>query len=41
MIDLLADQTELFKQFQDNPAFKRWLADAIFHANYEAAAPGA
>ena len=27
MIDLLADHTELFKQFSDNPSFKKWLGD--------------
>ena len=27
---LLADHTELFKQFSDNPSFKKWLADTVF-----------
>lgn len=35
MIDLLADHTELFKQFSDNPSFKKWLSDVIFQATYE------
>jgi type I restriction enzyme R subunit len=34
IIDLLTDQTELFKQFQDNAAFKKWLGDTIFSATY-------
>ena len=36
--DLLADHTELFKQFSDNPSFRKWLADTIFSATY---GPGA
>jgi len=35
MNDLLADHTELFKQFSDNPSFRRWLADAIFALTYD------
>ncbi len=34
MIELLADHTELFKQFSDNPSFKRWLGDTIFNLTY-------
>ena len=34
MIDLLADHTELFKQFSDNPSFKKWLGDTVFGATY-------
>lgn len=34
LIELLADHTELYKQFSDNPAFKRWLAETIFSATY-------
>jgi len=30
----LADHTELFKQFQDNHSFRRWLEDSIFAVNY-------
>ena len=30
----LADHTELFKQFQDNPSFKKWLEDTVFAVNY-------
>ena len=35
MIDLLSDHTELFKQFSDNPSFKKWLGDTIFGATYK------
>ena len=34
VIELLADHTELFKQFSDNAAFKKWLADAVFAVTY-------
>jgi type I restriction enzyme R subunit len=36
----LSDHTELFKQFQDNPQFKRWLADTVFSATYTGAPSG-
>ncbi len=35
IIGLMKDDTELFKQFSDNPEFKRWLADAVFSATYD------
>ena len=35
MINLLADHTELFKQFSDNPSFKKWLGDTIFGVTYQ------
>ena len=35
MIGVLKDDTELFKQFSDNPEFKRWLADTVFTATYD------
>ena len=35
MTALLRDDTELFKQFSDNPSFKRWLTDTIFSFTYE------
>jgi len=37
VIGMLADHTELFKQFSDNPSFKKWLSDTIFGATYEEA----
>jgi hypothetical protein len=30
----LKDDTELFKQYSDNPDFKRWLADTVFGMTY-------
>jgi type I restriction enzyme R subunit len=35
VLGMLADHTELFKQFSDNPGFKKWLADTIFGATYD------
>ncbi len=35
MIDVLKDDTELFKQFSDNESFRRWLSDTVFAATYE------
>ena len=35
IIGLIKDDTELFKQFSDNPEFKRWLADTIFSVTYD------
>lgn len=34
MLRLIADDTQLFKEFQDNSSFKHWLADAVFNATY-------
>jgi len=30
----MADNMELFKQFNDNPAFKKWLSDMVFTTTY-------
>ena len=38
MTELLADHTELFKQFSDNDSFRRWLLDMTFAATYDRAA---
>jgi type I restriction enzyme R subunit len=35
IVGLMKDDTELFKQFSDNPEFKRWLADTIFAVTYD------
>ena len=35
IVDLLTDHTELFKQFSDNPSFKKWLSDSIFSVTYQ------
>jgi type I restriction enzyme R subunit len=34
IVELLADHAELFKQFSDNPAFKKWLGDSNFMTTY-------
>jgi type I restriction enzyme R subunit len=34
MVTLMNDHTELFKQFMDNPDFRKWLQDRIFEVNY-------
>ncbi len=34
MTGLLADHTELFKQFSDNESFRRWLLERSFEATY-------
>ena len=39
MNELLADHTELFKQFSDNPSFKKWLSDTVFGVTYQEANP--
>jgi type I restriction enzyme R subunit len=36
IIGLMKDDTELFKQFSDNPSFKKWVADTIFSSTYNA-----
>lgn len=43
MTDLLADHTELYRQFSDNESFHRWLSEMIFAATYTGAStfPGA
>ncbi len=34
IFDIMADNMELFKQFQDNPSFKKWLSDFVFKLTY-------
>ncbi len=34
MTGVLKDDTELFRQFSDNEAFRRWLADTVFGLTY-------
>ena len=41
VIDLLSDHTELFKQFSDNPSFRKWLSDTIFAETYPQGIEGA
>ena len=35
IIELMKDDTELFKQFQDNESFRRWMTDTVFGLTYE------
>ena len=35
MTELITDHTELFKQFSDNPQFKKWLLDTVFGLTYD------
>lgn len=35
IIELMKDDTELFKQFSDNEGFRRWLTDTVFGLTYE------
>ena len=35
VFSIMSDNMELFKQFQDNPSFKKWLSDMVFHLTYE------
>ncbi|AVA37154.1 type I restriction endonuclease subunit R [Cupriavidus metallidurans] len=34
VLELISDHTELYKQFSDNPSFKRWLTDMVFDSTY-------
>ena len=34
MTDLIADQTEFFKQVSDNESFRRWISEMVFAATY-------
>ena len=34
MTDVLADHTELFKQFSDNESFRHWLSEMVFAVTY-------
>jgi len=38
--DMVMDHTELFGQFNDNEAFKKWLADTVFRATYKRSQAG-
>jgi len=35
IVDLLSDHTDLFKQFSDNPSFKKWLSNHVFVITYD------
>jgi type I restriction enzyme R subunit len=34
IFDIMADNMEIFKQWGDNPSFKKWLADMVFSVTY-------
>jgi type I restriction enzyme R subunit len=34
IFSIMSDNMELFKQFQDNPSFKKWLSDMVFNLTY-------
>lgn len=34
VMNMMADNMELFKQFNDNPSFKKWLSDMVFDLTY-------
>ena len=34
MFGVMADDMELYKQFTDNPSFKKWLSDMVFSVTY-------
>lgn len=34
IFSVMADNMELFKQFQDNPSFRKWLSDMVFNITY-------
>ena len=38
MLDLVKDETQLFKEYSDNEDFKKWFQDAVFRATYHSAA---
>lgn len=34
IVDMVADHTQLYKEFSDNPRFKKWLSDTIFGVTF-------
>ncbi len=34
IINLMTDNMEIFKQFNDNQSFKKWLSDMVFTVTY-------
>lgn len=41
LIELMKDDTELFRQYSDNDSFRKWLADSVFGMTYrKGSAPG-
>jgi type I restriction enzyme, R subunit len=39
VVNLMRDDTELFKQFMDNDSFRRWLTDTVFNLTYDQGLP--
>ncbi len=35
IFSIMSDNMELFKQYNDNPAFKKWLSDMVFSVTYK------
>jgi type I restriction enzyme R subunit len=35
IFSIMADNMELFKQYNDNPTFKKWLSDTVFSVTYK------
>lgn len=35
MFNIMADNMELFKKFNDDPLFNKWLSDMVFNLTYE------
>jgi len=34
IVNLMSDNMEVFKQFNDNDSFKKWLSDMVFNLTY-------
>jgi type I restriction enzyme R subunit len=34
VINMMTDNMELFKQYNDNPSFNKWLSDMVFNLTY-------
>ncbi len=34
ILSIMSDNMELYKQFQDNPSFNKWLSDMVFDVTY-------
>ena len=34
VLNMMKDNMELFKQFNDNPSFNKWLSDLVFNVTY-------
>jgi type I restriction enzyme R subunit len=39
VVDLLQDHTELFRQYMENPSFRKWLSDSMFRITYDEKRP--